>query len=255
MKVSIVTAVFNNKDFIATCIKSVQSQQYPFIEHVIIDGASTDGTIEVISSFLNEKAVFISEKDSGMYEAIHKGIRIATGNVIGILNADNIFFDENVLAKVVEEFKKKKIDALYGDVVFVKQNNTEEIVRYYSGKSFKPYKFAFGFMPPHPSFYAKKEVFQKYGFYKTDYKIAADYEILIRFLAIQKIRYSYLSLKMVKMRMGGASNKNLKSVHVLNKEIVKACKENNIKTNIVIIYSKYFIKIFEFILHRFTWFK
>ncbi len=251
MRVSIITVVYNNESTIGDSILSVQQQNYGNIEHIIVDGYSTDNTMEIINSKIDNKAIVISESDDGMYDAMNKGIKIASGDIIGILNADDIFYDENVISKIAKKFATNNIEALYGDVVFVKQNNTEEILRYYSGKKFKPYKFAYGFMPPHPSFYAKKEVFEKHGYYKTNYKIAADYEILIRFLAIKKIKTAYLNLPMVKMRMGGVSNKDLKSVHTLNTEIVRACRENNIKTHILIIYMKYFIKIFEFILHRF----
>ncbi len=233
------------------CMESIQTQTFKNIEHFIVDGASTDNTLEIINKYKNENTFVISESDQGIYDAMNKGIKASSGDIIGILNADDIFFDENVISKIVKEFETKEIESLYGDVVFVKQNNTEDILRYYSGKKFKPYKFTFGFMPPHPSFYAKKEVFEKYGYYKTNYKIAADYEILIRFLSIKKIKTAYLNLPMVKMRMGGVSNKDLKSVHTLNSEIVRACRENNIKTHIIIIYFKYFIKIFEFITHRF----
>lgn len=247
MKVSIITVVYNNKEHIASCIKSVQQQSYNNIEHVIIDGNSTDGTKEYIQNNVNGKSIFISEPDKGMYDAMNKGIRNSTGDIIGILNSDDIFYDNEVIENVVSEFKRNDITALYGNIVFVKQNNLTDVIRTYSAKKFTPNKFAYGFMPPHPSFYAKRELFSKYGVYKEDYKIAADYELLIRLLAIEKIKCAYVEFFSVRMRMGGASNKNLKSVHLLNKEIVRACRENGIKTNIGLVYFKYLKKIFEFV--------
>jgi glycosyltransferase involved in cell wall biosynthesis len=244
--VSIITVSYNNSETILDTIKSVLAQSYHYIEYIIIDGASNDGTVDIIKSFGKTISKFVSEPDKGIYDAINKGIGLATGDIIGILNSDDFFFNDFIIEKVAESFMKNEIDAVIGDVQFVDPEKTSKVVRYYSSKRFNPEKFRYGFMPAHPSFYAKRELFEKYGFYKTDYKIAADYELLIRFLFINKIKYKYLDFPFVSMRTGGVSNKSVYSNYLLNKEIIRACRENGIKTNYILVYSKYFSKLFEF---------
>lgn len=247
MKVSIITASHNSVDTIVDTINSVLTQTYPDIEYIVIDGASSDGTKDIVTSFGQRISRFVSEPDEGLYDAINKGIRIATGEIVGILNSDDFFCNNTVIERVVESFMGNEIDAVFGDVQFVDTVNTSRVVRYYSSKHFKTARFRFGFMPAHSSFYVKRELFEKLGYYKTDYKIAADYELLIRFLYINKISYKYLEMPFVSMRMGGVSNKSIHSMYTLNKEIAKACRENGIKTNYIFIYSKYFSKLFEFL--------
>ncbi|GAJ13781.1 unnamed protein product, partial [marine sediment metagenome] len=211
-------------------IKSVLAQTYPKIEYIIIDGSSTDGTIELIRSFGKSISKFVSEPDNGIYDAINKGIRLATGDIVGILNSDDFFYDNNVIERLVGSFKEHEIDAVFGDAQFVDPEKTSKIVRYYSSKLFNVSKFKYGFMPAHPSFYVKKELFEKLGYYKTDYKIAADFELLIRFLYNNQIKYKYIEMPFVYMRTGGISNKSIRSRCILNKEIARACKENGIQT-------------------------
>jgi glycosyltransferase involved in cell wall biosynthesis len=247
LKVSIITVCFNSEKTISDTINSVLSQSYKEIEYIIIDGGSSDGTLQIIKSYTCGIAKFISEPDNGIYEAINKGIRFATGDIIGILNSDDIIEDKRVIEKIANTFSENEIDAVYGDVQFVDAKKGSKIVRYYSSKGFYPGKFKFGYMPAHPSFYVKRELYEKMGYYKTDYKIAADYELLIRFLYVYKIKYKYLEMPFVSMRTGGVSNKTILSNIILNKEIARACKENGIHTNYLFIYSKYFLKMFEFI--------
>jgi glycosyltransferase involved in cell wall biosynthesis len=249
LSVSIITTSFNSVTTINDTINSVLSQTYKNIEYIVVDGASKDGTIELIKSYGNRISKFISQPDNGIYEAINKGIKLATGDIIGILNSDDYFYDNFVIEKIVNSFYENNIEAVLGDVLFVNPKK-KALVRYYSSKKFKPNKFKYGFMPAHPSFYAKKELFEKIGLYKPDYKIAADYELLIRFLYISKIKFRYLNMPFVIMRTGGISNKALSSNIILNREILRACKENGIKTNYFLIYSKYFIKVFEFFRKR-----
>ena len=244
--VSIITVSYNSSATISDTIKSVLSQSYANIEYIIIDGSSTDNTIELINSFGDKISKFVSEPDLGIYDAINKGIRLAKGDIVGILNSDDFFYDNNVIEKVVQAFNEFDIDAVFGDVQFVDQIKISKTVRFYSSKHFDVRKFKFGFMPAHPSFYAKRDLFETIAYYKTDYKIAADFELLVRFLAINKIRYKYLEMIFVSMRAGGVSTKSIKSNFILNKEIVRACRENNIRTNYFYIYSKYFTKVFEF---------
>jgi glycosyltransferase involved in cell wall biosynthesis len=246
MTVSIITVCYNSIRTISDTIKSVLSQTYPLIEYIIVDGSSTDGTIEKINSFNKGISKFISEPDNGIYDAINKGIRLATGSVVGILNSDDFFYDNYIIENIVGSFNNHDIDAVFGDVQFVDPIKTSKIVRYYSSKNFNTAKFKYGFMPAHPSFYVKRELFERLGYYKVDYKIAADFDLLIRFLYINQIAYKYLEMPFLSMRTGGISNKSLHSKYILNKEIYRACKENGIQTNYLYIYSKYLIKLFEF---------
>lgn len=247
MKVSIITVTYNSEKYIASCIESVLNQSYANIEYIIVDGASRDNTNTIIRSYGNRISKHISEPDKGIYDAMNKGIKMATGDIVGILNSDDFFPDRNIIAKIVSIFNEKEIDALYGDIAFIRPENTEKVVRYYSAKKFTPSRFKYGYMPPHPSFYAKRALFENYGMYKLGYKIAADYELLIRFLFRHKLRSVYLNDVIVYMRTGGVSNASVKSRYILNKEIVKACRENGITTNMFILSLKYFNKVSEYI--------
>jgi glycosyltransferase involved in cell wall biosynthesis len=246
-EVSIITVSYNSISTISDTINSVLDQSYKEIDYIIVDGSSTDGTINVIKSYGDRILKLICEPDSGMYDAINKGIKLASGNIIGILNSDDVFNDNSIVEQVANIFNNEDIEALFGDVVFVKPDNLKKVVRYYSSKQFHPGKFRYGYMPAHTSFFAKKELFERYGNYKTDYKIAADFELLVRFLYVHKIKYKYVEKPFIIMRTGGISNRNIRSRFILNKEIVRACRENLIETNYFLIYLKYFKKIFEFL--------
>jgi len=252
IKVSIITVSFNSVATIPDTINSVVNQSYPNIEYIIIDGASSDGTRDVINSYGQKITKFTSESDNGIYDALNKGIKLASGDIVGILNSDDFFYNSMVIEKIVKAFIDNRIDAVIGDVQFVDPVQTSKVVRYYSSKKFNLSKFRFGFMPPHPSFYVKRELFEKLGYYKTDYKIAADYELLLRFLSIHGIKCKYLGMPFVSMRTGGVSNKSISSNITLNKEIARACRENGLRTNYLFIYSKYITKVFEFFGNRVT---
>lgn len=239
MKVSIITVVYNNAHVIKSAIDSVLSQTYHDIEYIIIDGKSTDGTVDVISSYGSKIAKYISEPDKGIYDAMNKGLKLATGDVVGILNSDDMYMGVDVIEKVVTIFETYAVESMFADLVYVQPGNLEKVVRYYDSSYFSPTKFAYGWMPAHPTFFVKREVYEKYGYFKTDYKIAADYELLARFLGQYAISYFYLQLPIVKMRTGGVSTTNLKSNMVINQEILRACAENGIETNWWKILSKY----------------
>lgn len=250
MKISVVTVVYNCADTIRGCIESVLNQDYTNLEYIIIDGGSKDGTVDVIKEYEHRLGKFVSEKDKGIYDAMNKGLKLATGDVVGILNADDFFYSTDTISKIAKAFvKKPELDATIADIVFVNETNTR-IVRHYEAKKWRPAKFAWGYMPPHPSFFCKRHLFEKLGYYKIDYKIAADYELLIRYLYVNKIRYKYLPMITTRMRMGGVSTKNINSILILNKEIKRACRENNLGTNFLKIYTKYIFKPFEFILNN-----
>lgn len=227
---------------------SVALQDYPAVEYIVVDGNSNDGTVNQIQDNADNVSQWQSEPDQGMYDAMNKGIRMATGDVVGILNSDDFFYNEHVLSKINWAFAEDpKLEAIIGDIVFVKGDDGKQILRRYSAKDWKPSKFALGYMPPHPSFFVRRECFEKLGYYKTDYKIAADYELLIRFLHKGGLKWRYLPLITTKMRMGGLSTRGFQSLITLNKEIYRACRENGVYTNYAMIYSKYFFKPFEFI--------
>lgn len=245
MKVSIITVCYNAESTIENTIISVLNQNYIDLEYIIIDGLSKDNTMEIINKYNDKITHIISENDLGMYDAINKGIKIASGEIIGILNADDEFAYKNIIELIASEFiKNSNLDSLIGDINFLHNN---KIIRHYSSKSWSPNKLAYGFMPPHPSFYCRKHLYYKIGFYRTDFEIAADYELLIRFFYLNQITYYYLNNIIVNMKLGGKSTSGLSSLIKINSEILYACKLNGIKTNTFKLYLRYFKKIFEFI--------
>lgn len=291
MKVSVVTACYNAAKTLSRTLESVQSQVMSEgieIEHIVVDGGSKDGTVDLLHSFaatptrqLQNRGCdvhdagttytfrWLSEKDRGLYDAINKGIRMATGEVVGILNADDWFDGEDVIASVVREFGEG-VDCVYGDIRFVKVERVESdsrgevercrgeaekkrgrgketTVRYYSAKRWKPWMFQWGKMPPHPGVYLRRECFEKFGWYKLGYQIAADYELLIRFLRKNAIRVRYLDKCLVCMSLGGKSTKNWKSNLILNREIVRGNRENGYFCCLPMLVPKYAFKIWEFV--------
>ena len=265
MKISLITVCFNSEATIRTAMESVFAQRGVDVEYIVVDGESTDGTVEIVEEFSHKehkgnKEVFefkwVSEKDRGMYDAINKGIKMATGDVVGILNADDMLEGEDTLAHVVGMFEPRNtrndanIDCVYADVRFVK-DDLSTTVRYYSAKHWKPWMLQWGKMPPHPSVYIRRELFGKYGMYKLGYDIAADYELLIRYLRMAKLRTQYLNESLVRMRMGGKSTRGWKSFMTLNREIVRGNRENGYFCCFPMLLPKYAFKVFEFILPRF----
>lgn len=247
MKISIVTISFNSELYIRDCISSVLSQTYNDIEYIIIDGGSVDNTLHIINEFGPKIHKIVSEPDSGIYDAINKGIGIATGDIIGILNSDDVFADEKVVERIAKEFENSTLSITFSDVQFVQRSDTTKYVRFYSSKLFKSWMFKFGFQPAHPTFYAKKELFDKLGYYRTDLKIAGDFELLLRFVLKNNIKFKYVKDVWVKMRVGGVSTSGFSSIIMLNKEIIKAHEFNGLYTNKLFVYSKYLVKWWGFI--------
>lgn len=248
MKVSIITAVFNSVSTISDTIKSVLAQTYSDIEYIIVDGGSKDGTLDVIRHYehsFDGRLKWISEKDSGIYDAMNKGIKMATGDVVGILNSDDYFTTSDVIERMVAAFNDQSLDAVYGDIHFIRDEQPDKCIRYYSSKPFRPLWLRFGFMPAHPSFYCRREIFDKAGLYKTDYKIGADYEMMVRLFFVSKIKAQYIPMDFVTMRTGGTSTKNIKSRLQLIKDDVRGCRENGVYTNPLMISVKYLYKVFE----------
>ncbi len=245
MKISLLTVSYNSAETIRDTIHSVQSQDYENIEYIIVDGNSTDGTVEIIKEHEKVVAKWISEPDKGIYEAMNKAIKMATGEVVGILNSDDFYSSTTIVSQIAAAFEDQSVDAVFGDLVFVDPNNLNKVVRTYSSAKWRPEKFAKGFMPAHPTFYVRRKFYDQIGLFKTDYKIAADYELLIRFLYVHRLKYKYLPLNMVTMRRGGVSSNGIRSNIILNNEIIRGCRENGINTNVFKIYPKYFVKLFE----------
>ena len=248
MKVTIITATYNSVKTLEDTMKSVLAQTYADIEYIVVDGASTDGTQQLIRQYeplFGNRLKWISEKDKGIYDAMNKGIQMAFGDVVGILNSDDYFTSHDVIERMVSSFDNKALDAIYGDIHFIRDGQPDKCLRYYSSKPFRPLWLRFGFMPAHPSFYCRREVFEKVGLYKTDYKIGSDYEMMVRLFMVHKIRAKYLPIDFVTMRTGGASTRNVKSRIQLIKEDVRGCRENGIYTNSLMICIKFLYKVFE----------
>ena len=248
MKISVITVAYNAEETIMDTIKSVATQSYSSIEHIIVDGASTDKTVDIIREYEGLVHAWISEPDKGIYDAMNKGITMATGDIIGFLNADDIYADSGVLSRVAELLKNKNIDACFADLNFI--NSQGKMVRRYSSSRFRPERLAYGWMPAHPTLYVRKLLFSKVGLFRIDYKIAADYEWIVRLFVTYKTSWCYVPDVWVHMRLGGVSTKGLRSRWVLNCEIVRACRENGIRTNIWKVLMKFPLKLMELFIQK-----
>ncbi|MFN4082099.1 MAG: glycosyltransferase family 2 protein [Bacteroidia bacterium] len=246
MKVSIITSVFSNKAYLPDAIESVLSQTHTDIEYIIVDGDSKDGTIDVVKSYGNKISKFITEPDEGVYFALNKGINIATGDIIAILHSDDFYVNKTVISQVVEAFENNHIDAVYANLYYVSNKNKNKIVRTWDAGIYTPNSFYFGWMPPHPAFFVKRDVYVKHGAFNTNLKFAADYELMMRFILKQKIKLHYIPKFFVKMRTGGASNRNITNRIKANIEDRMAWKLNNVKPRWYTLLLKPFIKIFQY---------
>ncbi|MGL4907868.1 MAG: glycosyltransferase family 2 protein [Bacteroidales bacterium] len=248
MKISIITVTYNSSNTLKTTIESILAQTYTDIEYIVVDGASSDNTIAIVEQYapyFQERIKWVSEPDKGIYDAMNKGIKMATGDVVGILNSDDFFSSNDILQNIANAFNNQEIDVVYGDVHFVSPANLKKCVRYYSSKIFHSSLMRFGFMPAHPSCYIKREWFNKITPYKTNYQIAADFEFLLRLIVVEKSVLLYLPIDMVTMRLGGASTNGLQSYVTIMKEHLQALRENKIYSNIFILSLRYFYKIWE----------
>ena len=227
MKISIVTACYNSAATIRDTLRTIQMQTHQDIEHIIIDGGSTDGTLEILEQNKQHLAYFVSEPDQGLYHAMNKGISKATGDVIGLLNSDDLFAHPSALTHVAEALADESVDACYGDLVYVHHNNINQVARYWKSSEYASHLFAKGWVPAHPTFYVKKRVHDQHGMlFNLDYKLAADFDVLLRLLFAHGIKTTYIPEVMVKMRLGGATNKSLKNIVNQNKEIMRILKRH-----------------------------
>ena len=230
MKVSIITITYNSQATVEDTIKSVVSQDYPDLEYIIVDGKSRDKTLQIVEKYKDRIARVISEKDKGLYDALNKGIRNATGDIVGLLHSDDLFAHEQVVSKIVSKFKEDAAtEAVYADLVFVSRNDLNRVMRTWKPGPYEEDAFIKGWMPPHPTFFVKREVYEKYGYFNIDLKLSADYELMLRFVHKHHIKLAYLPETIVKMRMGGISNTSFFVKLKANLEDKKAWKLNGVK--------------------------
>ncbi len=245
MKISIITATYNNEKTIEQTIQSVINQTYQDIEYIVIDGNSSDNTLKIVDKYRKRISHIISEADNGMYDALNKGIMKATGDVIGFLHADDFYPESSIIEKVEYTFKVYGTQSVYGDLDYVSADNPQKIIRKWKSGKFKINELKKGWMPPHPTFFVLRDVYWKYGFFDLNYKIASDYELMLRFLGKHKISTAYLPEVLVKMRWGGKSNKSIDNIILKSKEDYRALKNNNIG-GIYSLFMKNFRKVGQF---------
>ena len=246
MKVSVITATFNSAATLTDTLSSVRDQTYPLVEHLIIDGGSKDNTMEIVAGFPHIKQI-CSEKDRGIYDAMNKGVKRATGDIVGILNSDDFYASENVLREVVDTFEQSGCDAVYGDLQYVDKDDVSKVVRYWRSGPYQQGAFKWGWMPPHPSFFVRHTLYDRCGLFNLDMKTAADYELMLRMIHKEGASLQYLPNVLVKMRTGGASNSSLASRLKANADDRKAWDVNGLKPYWFTMYLKPIRKITQFI--------
>ena len=245
MKISIITVALNSAKTIEATLRSVAGQTHPDVEHIVIDGGSTDGTLEQLACDGTHLTHVVSEPDRGIYDAMNKGLAHATGDIVCFLNADDAYAAPDVLSRVAHEMQQYGLDALFGDVVFFNPGAPERNVRRYRSDRFCPERLAYGWMPAHPALFMKRRIYQQLGGFHTHFRIAGDFDFVARAFAPGQLRYRHLPLIMVRMQSGGVSNAGLRSKWLLNQEVLRSCRENGIRTNIFKILSKYPAKLME----------
>ena len=246
MNISIITVALNSAGTIEDTIKSVLGQTYPDIEYIVIDGSSTDGTLEIVRRYKDKIAKIVSEKDGGMYEAMNKGIKLATGDVVGILNSDDIYSSNEIIKNVVGEFEKSGADCVWGDLVYVDKGDPNKIVRNWKSSVYQSGNFQKGWHPPHPTFFVRRSIYEKYGSFRTDLNTSADYELMLRFLERYRISSSYIPQVLVKMRNGGQGNRSYYNLIRANIGSYRAFKLNGLKVSPLFMIQKPLSKVGQF---------
>ena len=250
MKISIITATYNSGKTVRDTLESVLRQTFSNYEYIIKDGGSKDDTLEIVKNYapkFGERLKVISEPDQGIYDAMNKGFQMATGDVIGILNSDDFYTSDDALQVIADAFANNDIDATYGDIHFVNEDDLSKRVRYYSSAVFRRSFMRFGLMPAHPSFYCKSDVYEKYGAFDTSYKVAADFENLLRIIYVGNIKTKYIPKDFVTMRTGGASTAGLSSRTQIMKDHLRALKANGIYSNVFLLSLRYIYKVYELV--------
>jgi len=237
MKISIITVSYNSENFIESCINSLINQSYKNIEYIAIDGLSTDSTLKIIKKYSKYASAIISEPDEGIYDAMNKGIKIAKGEIIGFLHSDDLYVNNDVISKVANIFRENpSLDACYADLMYVNQTDTSKIVRYWKSSKFILGSFSKGWSPPHPTFFVRRSVYERFGDFNLNYPIVSDVELMMRFLEINKIQTLYSNEVWIKMRMGGLSNKNFKSILEQNLDVLRALRNHHLNNNMIIFF-------------------
>ena len=245
IKVSIITIAYNNSETISETVESVLKQSYNNIEYIIIDGQSIDNTVEIIKSYGDRISKYISEKDNGIYDAMNKGVTLAKGDIIGFINADDKLNSNDCVSEIVKVFQIQNADVVYGDKIYTEANNPDKVVRYWKSGEYNKNNFKKGWMPPHLSTYIRREFYEKYGKFRTDFKIAADYELMFRFMYKYNAKSKYLPKIIARMRAGGISNKSLKNILISNYEVYKSWRVNGFGISPFIIVRKPVSKIIQ----------
>jgi glycosyltransferase involved in cell wall biosynthesis len=245
MKISIITAVYNGDRDIAATLKSVADQNYDCIEHIVVDGASTDGTVEILRAHVGQIAVLISEPDRGVFDGFNKGIRAASGDAIGFLNCGDTFTVTDVISRIVAQFADDRIDAVFGDVLMVDALERTRVVRRYKSKYFTPHRMAYGLMPAHPTLYLRRRVYDRIGGYNPIFKIAGDFELCLRAFADRLVNYRYIPENLVCMPVGGLSNRGWRSKLQISREMKLACDLDGISTNMAKLCLRFPLKLLE----------
>jgi glycosyltransferase involved in cell wall biosynthesis len=229
MKISVVTVTWNSAATVADTLRSVNAQTHPDVEHVVVDGGSTDATLAIVRAEGRRVAHIVSERDRGIYDAMNKGIRLATGDVIGLINSDDFYASDDALATVAATFAAEPgLDAVYGDLCYVRPDDTTRIVRYWRSAPFAPGRFARGWAPPHPTLFVRRQVYERHGLFDLDYPIAADFELMARLLEVHRVRVRHLPKVLVHMRTGGTTNRSLRNIVRQNREILRALKRHGL---------------------------
>jgi len=247
LKVSIITVVLNNRVYVEDCIKSVLRQTYKNVEYIIIDGGSTDGTIDVIRQYENFLSTWVSEPDHGIYDAMNKGILKSSGEIIGMLNADDTYADESVIQKVIDCFVVNKVDSCYGDLKYVDRSDTKKTIRYWQSNVYNKNNFRRGWMPPHPTFFVKRKIYEQYGLFHLDFPLAADYEIMLRFLYGKNVSSFYIPECLVEMRTGGSSRPGLLNTLRNMAENYRAWRVNGFSANPLTFLVKPLLKTLQYV--------
>ena len=228
MKISIITAVFNRVNYIAHALTSLQCQTHTDFEHIVIDGASTDGTVDILKERLGDRSLLISEPDHGIYDALNKGLIHTSGEIIGILHSDDFFADETVLEKVAKAFSNPLIDAVYGDLDYVSKLDKDKVIRRWHPGEYSDKRLSFGWMPPHPTVFLRRRVIEQWGNFDTQFRISSDYDAMLRYFGKGKIYSKYIPYTFVRMRVGGESNRSLRHIWLKTREDYKALRRNRV---------------------------
>ncbi len=247
MRLSVVTAVLNRIDTLQACLESVAGQTHPEVEHVLIDGGSTDGSVELLQRWADRLGHFVSEPDRGLYDAVNKGVAAATGDAIGILGADDVYATPATLAHVAQALERTGADSCYGDLLYVSASDPARVIRTWISGDYRPGAFRRGWMPPHPTFFVRREVYQRFGLYDTRFRIAADYELMLRLLERERITTCYLPEVVVRMRLGGTSNRGLRQLVRKSREDLRAWRQNGMRGGRRAVACKNLVKLPQFL--------